>query len=109
MKPITLVRTRKGCAPLEKEDRYHVMFNGQFFDELYFNMTGYVGYLPCPNNFRFDKPKDSPIKLSIGEKSITAYKKEIAQLNREWAEVYETQQSTQSDVLHHATAGKPTS
>lgn len=85
MKTITLVRTRKGCQPLEKEDRYHVMFKGQFFDELYFNMTGYVGYLPCPNDGRFDGDKDKPIKLTIGEKSINAYKKEIAQLNREWA------------------------
>lgn len=77
MKTITLVKTRKGCC--EKEDRYHVMFEGEFFAELYFNMTGYVGYLPAP------KEDGTPINLTIGERGISAYKKEIAQLNKEWA------------------------
>jgi len=82
-KAIELVETREGCAICEKTPRYLVMFHGQRYGELYFNMTGYTGgYLPCPGS----KP-DSPIPLHIGEKPISAYRKEIARLNREWAEI----------------------
>lgn len=76
---ITLVKTRKGCAILEKQDRYHVMFRGEFYGELYYNMTGYVGYLPSP------KEDGTPINLNIGERGISAFKVEVAKLNKEWA------------------------
>ncbi len=79
MKTIILQETRQGCAPFEKEPRYNVMFKGELFDQLYFNMTGYVGYLPTP------KEDGSAGKLSIGEKGIGAYRKEVSQLNKEWA------------------------
>lgn len=79
MKAITLVQTRQGCEMMEKEPRYNVMLHGKLFCQLYFNMRGYVGYLPSP------KPDGSPIRLTIGEKGISAYKKEIAILNKEWA------------------------
>ena len=59
------------------------MFRGSKFGELYFNMTGYTGSdLPCPGS----KP-DSPMPCHIGEKSIAAYRKAVARLNREWAEI----------------------
>lgn len=70
---ITLVKTRQGCSPLEVEPRYNVMLNGVLFDQLYFNLKGYVGYLPTPEGR----------KLTIGERGISAYKKEIARLNKE--------------------------
>ena len=71
---ITLIQTRQGCAILEKQPRYNVMLNGKFFDQLYFNMRGYVGYLPTPDGH----------KLNIGERGISAFRKEIAQLNKEF-------------------------
>jgi hypothetical protein len=82
-KAIELIETRKGCAMLETTPRYIVMFRGQRFSELYFNMIGYTGGdLPAPGS----KP-DSPMPYYIGERSITAYRKAIARLNREWAEI----------------------
>lgn len=89
MKAITLVKTRKGCQILEREDRYHVMLHGKFHGELYFNMTGYTGcYLPLPPT----PERNGKIgNLDIGECGISAYKKEIAKLNKEWAD-YETGQ-----------------
>ena len=75
-KAITLVETREGCAILETHSLYHVLLHGKKVGELYFNMTGYVGYLPQPNG----------ISLDIGERGISAYRKAAAQLNREWAE-----------------------
>lgn len=80
-KAIVLVQTRRGCQMMEKEDRYDVMFNGELFDQLYFNMRGYVGYLPSPP----DTPGGKPMKMNIGEKGISAFKKEVANLNKEWA------------------------
>ncbi len=78
MKAITLVETRRGMQICETTPRYDVFFRGKFFDQLYFNMRGYVGYLPCPD-------EDYGIgKLYIGEKGISAYKKEITTLNKKW-------------------------
>jgi hypothetical protein len=81
-KAITLVETRQGCAPLEREPRYNVMLNGVLFFQLYFNLRGYVGYLPTPPKEKGGKPGN----FTIGEKGISAYRKEIAALNKEWAE-----------------------
>jgi hypothetical protein len=83
MKAITLIETRKGCACCETTPRYHVMLNGKFHGELYFNMTGYTGcYLPLPPTAE----RNGKIgNLDIGERGISAYKKEIALLNKEWA------------------------
>ena len=82
-KAIELIQTRKGCAICEETPRYIIMFRGQQFGELYFNMTGYTGGdLPCSGS----KPGTS-VPLHIGEKSIAAYRKEVARLNREWAEI----------------------
>jgi hypothetical protein len=82
-KAIELVETREGCAILETTPRYLVMFRGRRYGELYFNMTGYTGsYLPSPGS----KP-DSPIPFDVGERAISAYRKEVARLNREWATI----------------------
>lgn len=72
--PIQLVQTRQGCQMMETTPRYNVMLHGQKIDQLYYNMRGYVGLLPLPGGHRLD----------IGETSITAYKREVARLNREF-------------------------
>ena len=83
MKAIELIETREGCAMFEKTPRYIVMFRGSKFGELYFNMTGYTGsYLPSPG-----LKSNDPVPFHIGEKSISAYRKEIARFNRAWADV----------------------
>jgi hypothetical protein len=53
--------------------RYDVLLNGQKVGQLYFNMRGYRGDLPLPDG----------TKLDIGEKSISAFKREVALINRE--------------------------
>jgi len=79
-KAIELIATRRGCAVLEDHPRYDVLFRGKLYSTLYFNLRGYVGNLPAPYP---DKPGRA--SLSIGERSIGAYRKEVARLNREWA------------------------
>ena len=69
---VELAATRQGCAICEKEDRYDVLLNGQKFGQLYFNTRGYVGYLPIHGGH----------KLDIGEKKISAFRKEVAAINR---------------------------
>ena len=83
MKAIELVETREGCAMLEHTPRYIVMFRGQRYSDLYFNMTGYTGgNLPS-----LESNSDAPVPLHLGEKAISAYRREVARLNREWAEI----------------------
>lgn len=53
---------------------YDVYLNGEKWGEIYYNMTGYVGYLPCPPNGS---------KLDMGESSLATYKREVSKLNRE--------------------------
>lgn len=73
-KAITLIEAPHKKAVCEFKMRYDVMLHGKFFSELYFNVKGYVGYLPTADGMR----------LSIGEKSLAVYKREIAVLNREF-------------------------
>jgi len=75
-KAIELVETRRGCAILESTPRYEIRLNGKRWGELHFNMRGYTGYLPLPNGHVLD----------IGERGISAFRKEVAKLNREWAD-----------------------
>jgi len=63
----------KHRAMFEQSPRYDVLLNGQRVGELYFNLTGYVGKLPLPGG-RW---------LQIPEGSLTSYRREIAQINRE--------------------------
>ena len=58
---------------MEREARYDVKVNGTKVDELYYNMTGYRGALMTVHGARMD----------IGERGISAWKKEAAALNRE--------------------------
>jgi hypothetical protein len=76
MKAIKLVETREGCQICETHSRYDVLFRGKKIGQLRFNMRGYAGpYLPQPNG----------IPLEVGECGISAFRKAVAQLNREWA------------------------
>jgi len=70
---IKLVRTRRGCAICERTDRFDVVVGGRTVEQLYFNMTGYVGTLPLPGG--------GPA-LCIGERGIGAYRREVARINR---------------------------
>lgn len=58
---------------LERQPRYDVLVNGEKRGELYFNMTGYVGGLPMVQGG----------VMNIGERAISAWRKEAALLNRE--------------------------
>lgn len=58
---------------LETTPRYDVVLNGAAVGELYFNTRGYVGYLPTVQGSKMD----------IGERGISAFRKEVAILNRE--------------------------
>lgn len=62
---------------LERHDRYDVELSGRIVGQLYFNLRGYVGVLPVPEGGN----------LTIGEQPITAYRREVAKLNREWKAV----------------------
>ncbi|GGR41604.1 hypothetical protein [Deinococcus ruber] len=74
-KAITLVEAPRKKSSCEQEMRYDVLLHGKQYGELYFNLRGYLGYLPTPDT----------LPLDIGEKSISAYRKQIAVLNQEWA------------------------
>lgn len=69
---ITLVERPNRMAICETKMHYDVVLNGEVKGALYFNMTGYVGTLPlcgCGS-------------ISIGEKPLSEYRKEIARINR---------------------------
>lgn len=69
---VTLKEAPHRRAICEKKMRYEVQLNGKFFSEIYFNMRGYVGYLPLPDGTRQD----------IGEKGIAEFRNEIKYLNK---------------------------
>lgn len=75
-KRIQLKKAPEKMAAYERTMRYDVLFNGKVFDTLYYNLKGYVGYLPTPEGR----------KLDIGERSISTYRKEIRRLNNEFDE-----------------------
>jgi hypothetical protein len=58
---------------LERTPRYDIVLNDKVVGPLTYNMRGYIGYLPTPTGS----------KLDIGERSISAFKREVAALNRE--------------------------
>lgn len=64
----------------ESQMRYAVMLDGKEFGELYYNMRGYQGYLPSP------RADGSIGNLDIGERPISAFRKEVAELNRRLAQ-----------------------
>lgn len=64
---------RKSPHLLERHPRYAVLVNGAQQGELYHNMRGYQGYLPTVHGSKMD----------IGERGISAFRKEVRVLNRE--------------------------
>jgi hypothetical protein len=70
---------RPGRHILERHPRYAVLVNGEERGELYYNMRGYQGYLPTVQGSKMD----------IGERGISAFRKEIRILNREAADAIE--------------------
>lgn len=78
-KRIELKATRNGCACLETEPRYDVLFDGQKVGQLYYNMRGYRGSIPWPT-------EDGRVSsFDPGEISISAWKREVAAANRGFA------------------------
>jgi hypothetical protein len=70
---ISLREAPRKRAICETKMRYDILLNGKPVSELYFNMTGYCGYLPLPDG----------TKLDIGERCISAFRAEIRRLNKE--------------------------
>lgn len=70
---------RLGRHLLERQPRYAVLVNGEAFGELYYNMRGYQGYLPTVQGSKMD----------IGERGITAFRREVNVLNKEAAAAIE--------------------
>lgn len=70
---------KPGRHILERQPRYAVLVNGAPQGELYYNMRGYVGYLPMVHGGKMD----------IGEKGISAFRREVSILNKEAAAAIE--------------------
>ena len=83
VKPLELIETKQGMAICETTPRYNVMHYGRNVGQLYFNMRGYNGSLPHPDGGN----------VSIGERSIGAWRAEAARINREWVEFDKAQAS----------------
>ena len=60
-------------TPSQRRADYDLLLNGEVVGDVYFNMTGYVGTLPQPDGTGF----------TPGETGISAYRTEIARINRE--------------------------
>lgn len=67
------LQARKSPHMLEKKPRYDVLVNGIRKGELYFNMRGYRGALPDVHGCMQD----------LGEAPLSAYRRQVAALNRE--------------------------
>lgn len=70
---VTIKEAPRKRSICETKMRYDVFLNGVLFDTLYFNMRGYLGYLPLPGGE----------KLALPECGISAYKAEIRRINAE--------------------------
>jgi hypothetical protein len=66
------LRERTG-TPVQRHPDYDLILNGKVVGEVYYNMTGYVGMLPQADGTGF----------TPGETGISAYRAEIARINRE--------------------------
>lgn len=72
------LKEKPGRHIMERTPRYDVLVNGEVKGELYYNMTGFTGYLPYWRGGKFD----------LGEKGISAFRKEVGILNREARETF---------------------
>lgn len=71
--PFKLALRERPRSPLQQHPDYDLTVNGDVVGEVYFNMTGYVGTLPEPDGTGF----------TLGERGISAYRSEIARINRD--------------------------
>ena len=76
MQAVTLVQVRENDGG--GKPSYAVFLYGEKVSDVYFNMRGYVGSIPCPG---YDTKQRM---LSLGECGITTIKKEIARSNKEY-------------------------
>lgn len=76
---IKIKETTRGKASCEAEKRYDVLLRGNVVGQLYYNLGGYVGYLPTPRGRGLD----------AGETSISRWKKAMNRLNKEWGDAGE--------------------
>ena len=71
---VTLVEEPRRMAMCETTMRYGVYLDGKRLDELYWNMSGYRGGIPCPDGYMLDP----------GEVSLAKFEAEVKKINREW-------------------------
>lgn len=71
--PFRLALRARPTTPLQPRPDYDLLQNGVVVGKVYYNMTGYVGTLPQPDGTTF----------TPGETSISAYRTEIARVNRD--------------------------
>jgi hypothetical protein len=71
--PFRLALRARPTTPFQRRPDFDLLLNGEVVGEVYYNMTGYVGTLPQPDGTTF----------TPGETSISAYRTEIARVNRE--------------------------
>lgn len=81
--PVRLLENKRACQMFEATPRWDVILLDKPFFQCYFNMRGYVGYLPVPPR---EENENKVIALNFGEVGITTLKREVAQINREWKE-----------------------
>ncbi len=85
---ITMPRKCRKRVKLVEKPKYHyganpdyeILLDGDYYGDVFFNMTGYVGGISVPGS------EGNIASLDIGERGISAYKKEIARANREFCE-----------------------
>lgn len=88
---------RRSPHLLERHPRYDVLLNGESTGELYYNVKGYVGTLPTISGARLD----------IGERPISAFRREAAILNREAKEAIARQETDSRRILLTRPTGDP--
>lgn len=81
MPAVTLRPAPNRKAICETEMPYDVLLDGEKVDEAYFNLRGYRAGIPTPGGGHLDP----------GEVSLAQLRRDIAHINREWAELRRTQ------------------
>lgn len=81
MPAVTLRPAPNRKAICETEMPYDVLLDGEKVGEAYFNLRGYRAGIPTPGGGHLDP----------GEVSLAQLRKDIAHINREWAELRRTQ------------------
>lgn len=87
---------------MESDPRFMIMFRGQPWGELYFNVRGYIAEhgIPIPS----DKNEKGVSGLQIGERGLTVYKAEIRNANKLWAQrISSTRESAEKTAMYQPT------